>query len=468
MAQTNLGQFMAKISITSLTQIQSMEHAKYGKALSELACAKIAGFHLLKRDTRSTWRLRYRNFNNQQKLIKLGKFEDGNKDRLNAAKLALKYRQQILDGDDPVAEKQKKKIANQLSDIKIKSGTVGKYLEGTYTAHQARKANEGKHTIDMLSKHLRQWFELPMESITEIELKDWQATKEQAGLSHATIKRAFGAFRTMLRHAVREGVLEFDPSHKFQLQAPTAKEKSKKQQGDELRVRRMLTTVELAQIQKGIDNYKTILVKQRSSSIAHGKKDLASLENLTHPHWFFPFFRLAAYTGLRTGDLYSLTWQELNLQFKRLVKIPNKTKHHSDPITVNLPLDDTITKIMSDWFVQIGSPSSGVVFPSPVTGNQMDKKAHIKHWKKVLSLGEVTSDLDFYSLRHHYISRLVAGGIPLFTVARLAGHKTVKMIEQHYGHLAPNAAVEALAIMAGDFEQASVMQSGRSPLKSNG
>jgi len=60
-------------------------------------------------------------------------------------------------------------------------------------------------------------------------------------------------------------------------------------------------------------------------------------------------------------------------------------------------------------------------------------------------------DLDFYSLRHHYISRLVAGSIPLFTVARLAGHKSVKMIEQHYGRLAPNAAIEALALIAGDL-----------------
>jgi hypothetical protein len=25
------------------------------------------------------------------------------------------------------------------------------------------------------------------------------------------------------------------------------------------------------------------------------------------------------------------------------------------------------------------------------------------------------------------------------------------MIEQHYGHLAPNAAIEALALIAGDF-----------------
>jgi integrase len=448
-----MGQFMAKISITSLSQLQSLEHARNGKNLSELACLKIPGFHLLKRETCSTWRLRYRNFNNQQKLIKLGKFEDGNKDRLDAAKSALKHRQQIIEGNDPVAEKLKKKLANQLSEVKMKSGTVGKYLTGTYTAHQARKSNEGKHTIDMLDKHFKQWFDLPMSAITEVELKDWQASKEKDKLSHSTIKRTFGALRTMLRHAVREGVLEFDPSHKFQLQAPTAKEKDKKQQGEELRVRRMLTSGELTAIQLGIDKYKALLISQRTSSIAHGKKSLPSLNNVVHPHWFFPFFRLAAYTGLRTGDLYSLTWQELNLQFKRLVKVPNKTKHHSDPITVNLPLDDTITQIMNDWFIQLGSPSNGPVFPSPVNGNQMDKKAHIKHWKKVLSLGDVKSDLDFYSLRHHYISRLVAGSIPLFTVARLAGHKSIKMIEQHYGHLAPNAAAEALALIAGDFDR---------------
>jgi integrase len=459
-----IGQFMANTSITSLTQNRTLEHVKNGKNLSELVCLKIPGFHLLKRETCSTWRLRYRNFNNQQKLIKLGKFEDGKKDRLDAAKVALKYRQQIIEGNDPIAERQKSKIANKLNDEKIKSGTVGKYLTGIYTAHQARKANEGKHTIDILVKHFKQWSELPMASITEVELKDWQATKEKAELSHSTTKRAFGAFRTMLRHAVREGVLEFDPTHKFQLQAPTAKEKSKKQQGDDLRVRRMLAADELIHIQKGIDNYKALLIKQRASSIAHGKKGLPSLDNLAHPHWFFPFFRLAAYTGLRTGDLYSLTWQELNLQFKRLVKIPNKTKHHSDPITVNLPLDDTITKIMNDWFVEIGSPSNGVVFPSPITGNQMDKKAHIKRWKKVLSLGEVTSEIDFYSLRHHYISRLVAGSIPLFTVARLAGHKSVKMIEQHYGHLAPNAAIEALALIAGDFDR-SVGSDQSEPIK---
>ena len=41
--------------------------------------------------------------------------------------------------------------------------------------------------------------------------------KEQQGLSHSTVKRAFGALRTLLKHAVRENVLAQDPIQSFQL-----------------------------------------------------------------------------------------------------------------------------------------------------------------------------------------------------------------------------------------------------------
>ncbi|MFT6909737.1 MAG: integrase [Oleiphilaceae bacterium] len=443
---------------TSFTQNNVLQFLADATDYAEKACLMISGFQIRKLKGGGQWRYRYTDADGFKRCITIGKFPSIKPE--TAANEAISLAGEIAKGSDPLVNKSKKIEEDREYKKKQKANkqaNLETYLSGIYTAHQARKSNEGKHTIDMISKHFKQWATLPMASITDIELKAWQAEKEKSGLSHSTIKRAFGAFRTMLRHAVREGVLEFDPSHKFQLQAPTAKEKSKKQQGEELRVRRMLTPNELTAIQLGIDKYKALLIKQRSNSIAHGKKELPSFDSVAHPHWFFPFFRLAAYTGLRTGDLYSLTWQELNLQFKRLVIIPNKTKHHSDPITVNLPLDDTITQIMKDWFMQLGSPSNGLVFPSPVNGNQMDKKAHIKHWKKVLSLGDVKSDLDFYSLRHHYISRLVAGSIPLFTVARLAGHKSVKMIEQHYGHLAPNAAIEALALIAGDFSPANTL-----------
>jgi integrase len=437
---------------TSFTQHNVLTFLSTATDYAEKSCSMISGFQVRKLVSGGQWRYRYTDADGFKRCITIGKFPSIKPEM--AANEAISLAGEIAKGFDPLVNKNKK--IEEVRDFKnkqkaSKQANFKAYLEGIYTDHQSRKAHEGKHTIDMIRKHFQQWLDLPMDSITVVDLKHWQSEKRKSQLSHATIKRAFGALRTMLRHAVREGVLEFDPTHKFQLDPPTASEKNNSLQGHDLKTRRMLTGEELAGIHLGIERYKSELIRQRENSLAHGKIGLISLKDLAHPHWFFPFFRLAAYSGLRTGDLYTLNWQELNTQFQRLVKVPNKTKHHHDPIKLNLPLDNDITHVLGLWHEQCGKPANGLVFPSPVTSKQMDKKAHVTHWKKILKLGEIKTDLDFYSLRHHYISRLVAGNIPLFTVARLAGHKSTKMIEQHYGHLAPNAAIEALALVSGDF-----------------
>jgi integrase len=46
--------------------------------------------------------------------------------------------------------------------------------------------------------------------------------------------------------------------------------------------------------------------------------------------------------------------------------------------------------------------------------------------------------ITFHELRHTYASMLVEAGIPLFVVAHQLGHANTKMVEKHYGHLAPN------------------------------
>lgn len=443
---------MAKASITGLTEASCREHIKESGYRNELSCSKILGFHIQKLKSGGCWRFRYHDFDGKKRILNLGKYTGDTANRLDAAEKAIEYRNQVNRGEDPASEKKAKQEALRQADARRQSGKLGTYLDGIYTSHQNRKSG-GKHTLDLIRRHFSQWLDTPMELISVADLKQWQYQSEKEGYSHSTIKRAFGAFRTMLRHAVREHILNDDPSAKFQLAPPTAAEKNKAHEGEELKARRMLTVLELQSINKGIELYKAQLIQQRENSRTHGKPHLPSLEALAFPHWFFPFLHLAAYTGMRSGDLYTLNWQELNTQFKRLVKVPNKTRHHNDPIKVDLPLDDRITSLMTEWRVQCGNPASGLVFPSEKTGKRLDRQAHNIHWKKVLALGGIEADLDFYSLRHHFISRMVAGGFPLFTVARLAGHKSVKMIEQHYGHLAPHAAADALALVADDFQK---------------
>ena len=75
-----------------------------------------------------------------------------------------------------------------------------------------------------------------------------------------------------------------------------------------------------------------------------------------------------------------------------------------------------------------------------------------KHWghgdaskimKDVCKLAEIES-LTFHELRHTYASKLVNKGVPLAYVAAQLGHSTTRMVEKHYGHLAPSAMAEAI------------------------
>lgn len=446
---------MAKTGDTSITKTQAVIFARDATNMAELSCDKIKGFHLVKTQKGATWRLRYTDFSGKRRKLSLGKLVDGTSDRMKAVDLALGYRGDLSKGKDPVAEITKLKTKFKSDSESRESRLLRTYLEGPYKSHQANKKDAGRHTLDLISRAFNELLDTPMDAITKKDLTDWQdgyrVGNDGKTRAHSTTVRSFTALRTLLRHAVQSGAIDLDPTTNFKLSSEADEDKEKRLNGDALVKRRMLTPEELIGISNGIALYKDELINKRENSKKHGQASLPSLEHLAHPHWFFPFFRLAAYTGMRPGDFYSLNWQELNLNFSRLVKVPNKTRHHGNPSKLDLPLDQNITEVMDSWHKQLGSPVNGLVFPSPVNGNKMDKKAHIRHWKAVLQLGEITSDIDFYSLRHHYISKLVANSVPLFTVARLAGHKSTKMIEEHYGHLAPHAAAEALSLISGDF-----------------
>jgi len=52
--------------------------------------------------------------------------------------------------------------------------------------------------------------------------------------------------------------------------------------------------------------------------------------------------------------------------------------------------------------------------------------------------------LSFHELRHSYASMLVNAGCPLAYVAAQLGHTDTRMVEKHYGHLAPNALADSI------------------------
>jgi integrase len=294
-----------------------------------------------------------------------------------------------------------------------------------------------------------------MTSLIRSDVQAWQYRREEDGIAHVTLKRAFGALKTMLRHATQQEppLLAVNPLERVSLEAPTDTERAEQLSAKRSATRRLLPQDEIQGVHTGLEVFAEELRAQRRSTRAHGKPSLPDLDAVTYPHWFIPFTYCALYTGMRPGDLHSLMWDELNINFGRLVKIPEKTRHHPAPARIMMDLPDDLLRIMRGWWEQQGKPTTGLVFPSTVNGGRMDKKGHSKAWSRVKRLGGLPEDLAFYSLRHHFISSLVAAGIPLLTVARLVGHKSVSMIEQNYGHLCPDAARDALTMFSQSIER---------------
>ena len=66
-------------------------------------------------------------------------------------------------------------------------------------------------------------------------------------------------------------------------------------------------------------------------------------------------------------------------------------------------------------------------------------------------------DVRFYDLRHTFASRLVQGGVQLYEVQHLLGHKSFDMV-QRYAHLAPDC-------QEGPMDVLDAIGHNRSPLR---
>jgi integrase len=64
---------------------------------------------------------------------------------------------------------------------------------------------------------------------------------------------------------------------------------------------------------------------------------------------------------------------------------------------------------------------------------------------------KIDPPMSFHGLRHTWASLAVMAGVPLLVVAKNLGHADTRMVERHYGHLAPSYVAEAIRAGAPRF-----------------
>jgi integrase len=135
----------------------------------------------------------------------------------------------------------------------------------------------------------------------------------------------------------------------------------------------------------------------------------------------------ALYTGLRRGELFSLKWDEVDIEncWKNL----RDTKGGKDN---NLPISDKALEILLKARECLPFPECPYVFPNRF-GNKRTTIGNT--WTRIKKCAKIPDNFRFHGLRHTYASYLASSGkVSIYTLQKLLTHKTPQMT-QRYAHI---------------------------------
>ncbi|TAA11079.1 DUF4102 domain-containing protein [Pseudoxanthomonas winnipegensis] len=245
-------------------------------------------------------------------------------------------------------------------------------------------------------------------------------------VTKATAGRDFACLRSALSKAVEWRLIEQNPLLGIRQRSVQSR-----------KVVRFLSQDEEARLRSALAARDQTGVQGRSNANAlrrkYGQPTLPDLAPGAYIDHLTPVVLLAMNTGMRRGELLTITWADVNLEAKMLTI---RAEHAKSGRQRHVPLNVEALDVLRRWRSVDCKPAQRVFAVGDVK----------KGWGKLLTDAGI-EQFRFHDLRHHFASKLVRAGVDLNTVRELLGHADISMTLR-YAHLAPDtlaAAVEKLA-----------------------
>jgi integrase len=179
----------------------------------------------------------------------------------------------------------------------------------------------------------------------------------------------------------------------------------------------------------------------RYLSVAEAKR----LINGASPE-FRPLLQAALLTGARYGQLAQLVVSDFNPDAGTVRQRTRKGDGSERVYHVHL------TDEAREFFQAAcaGRRSSDLIFTRS-DGRPWEKSQQQALMQKASEHAGITPSVNFHATRHTFASHAVMNGAPLLVVAQALGHTDTRMVEKHYGHLAPSYAADAIRKAAPRF-----------------
>ena len=172
--------------------------------------------------------------------------------------------------------------------------------------------------------------------------------------------------------------------------------------------------------------------------------------------------------GLRSGEARGLRWIDIDF-FNGIVSIEKNCGDTFNGLALTdlktkrsrrkLPLSPILRDILlehnaqqAQYAASIGAlwTDTGVICPNS-TGGLMDKATPNKAVKRIINVRQdLPRDLHAHSMRHSFVSLLIANGLDPVNVAALAGD-TIEIISKHYAHSFAERRAAAMDIVGASF-----------------
>jgi integrase len=176
----------------------------------------------------------------------------------------------------------------------------------------------------------------------------------------------------------------------------------------------------------------------RYLTVAESKR----LINATAPE-FRPLTEAALQTGARYGELCRLAAHDFNPDSGTIAIRRSKS---------GKPRHVVLTEEGSALFARLTAGRHGHELIFSKAGGDLFAKSHqVRPMAEAVRRAKITPAVSFHSLRHTWASLAVMAGMPLMVVARNLGHADTRMVEKHYGHLAPSYVADAVRAAAPRF-----------------
>ena len=158
---------------------------------------------------------------------------------------------------------------------------------------------------------------------------------------------------------------------------------------------------------------------------------------------------LSLYTGMRAGEIFNLTWQDIDFRNGIItIKDPKNSTGRAAYMT------ESLKKLLLEKHKREQPKSLSELVFKDRNGNKFTRisKTYDRAVGKVGLNNGITDSRDkvvFHTLRHTFASWLAIQGTPIYTIKELMGHKSLAMTER-YSHLIPDTKREAVERLFGD------------------